>query len=319
MDAPLHIISSCADRKRSGHGPDVRLRAFTERDPDVRLARWWRALSNGGPRLPAAELYVGPYWATVRDLPGTRANQKFAITAWVASAGYGLVSALAPLRPYSATFRVNAPDSVVRPADLRRGFDSKCWWNALTRLRAPGASAPRSLTSLAKETPRARLLIIGSSAYLAAMEDDLIGALAHLQKPDRMVIVCGAPGPSQALLKQCWIPSGARLLSRVGGSLPALHARVAKRILDESPRYGLDAPRLRARWVAIAKRSPEAMKVQRDVSTDQQVKDFIRAALQKTPALKHTRLLRDFRASGRACEQSRFRNLFRQVIQEQSR
>src|SRR6185503_942302 len=136
-------------------------------------------------------------------------------------------------------------DSVVRPADLRRGYDSKRWWNALTKLRAPGASAPRSLTALAKANPRARLLIIGSSAYLAAMEDDLIGALAHLRMPDRMLIICGEPGPCQPLLEQCWIPSGARLLSRVGGSLPALHARVARRILDEALRYGLDARRLR--------------------------------------------------------------------------
>lgn len=317
MRARLHVIASCADRKRSGFGEELRLRAFRDRDPEDRLQHWWRSLSMGGSRLPAQDLYVGPYWSTVRDLVTSRACRIFSLSMWVASAGYGLVSSDAPLRPYSATFRPNAPDSVVRPRDV--GFDAQKWWSALAALRLPRSRAPRSLVALAKSSPRSRLFVIGSPAYVSAMESDLEGALDVLGNPNRLLILSGDPGPRSEVLSKCWLPSTARLLARVGGSLPALHARVARQILNEAPRYGLDSTTLRDRWTEIAERSPEAMKPQRSVSTDDEVKQFIRTALQQEPKLRHTRLLRDFRANGRACEQSRFRGLYQQVLGEKSR
>jgi hypothetical protein len=58
------------------------------------------------------------------------------------------------------------------------------------------------------------------------------------------------------------------------------------------------------------------MKPVRTQATDEEVKSFIRESLQQQPSLKHTKLLRDFRTAGRACEQSRFRSLFLQVAGE---
>jgi hypothetical protein len=49
---------------------------------------------------------------------------------------------------------------------------------------------------------------------------------------------------------------------------------------------------------------------QRERADDDQVRAFIRNAIRKQQDLSHTRLLREFRASGRACEQKRFRDLF---------
>src|SRR5204862_4239657 len=144
--------------------------------------------------------------------------------------------------------RSNAPDSVVRSSDARRGFESKDWWKALARLSIPRAKAPRSVTALAKANPKCRMLVIGSRAYVAAMEDDLNGALDVLGNPNRMLILSGDPGPRSENLGECWLSSSARLLSRVGGSLLTLHARVARQILNDVPRYGLDATTVRARW-----------------------------------------------------------------------
>src|SRR5688572_21563408 len=104
MRHPLHIIASCADRKKTGHGDELEMRGFNDRDLDVRAERWWTALTKDAPRLPAEDLYVGPYWATVRSLRETAASARFAIDLWVASAGYGLLHASTAVRPYSATF-----------------------------------------------------------------------------------------------------------------------------------------------------------------------------------------------------------------------
>lgn len=312
-------MSSCADRKRTGLGSTLRIGTFSHRDPHERFQAWWRALASTKPNVIAEELYVGPYWATIRSLANTKAKGHYAITPWVASAGYGLVASHTPVHPYSATFRANVADSVVRPADVMKGFDSRDWWTALGRNRVSGPRQPRTLTALAKSVPRSRIMFIGSASYLDALESDLLGALEVLGSPDRLILVSGAPGPRHSDLQRCWVAAEARHLAKVGGSLPALHARVARQILNDVPRYGLETRALSLRWRAIAERSPEMAKTERLISTDQEVKDFIRAALQKDPGLKHTRLLRDYRASGRACEQSRFRDLYRELTSKAER
>ena len=47
--------------------------------------------------------------------------------------------------------------------------------------------------------------------------------------------------------------------------------------------------------------------------TDYQVKRFIKRELRSAPGLSCTRALRVLRDGGRACEQKRFKNLFREV------
>jgi hypothetical protein len=255
----------------------------------------------------------------VRELPNLSAQAGVAIRVWVASAGYGLVPESACIRPYSATFRGRVADSVVRESDQRRGYRAKMWWEALGRKRALGWQAPRRISALARRDPDARIVVIGSSGYISAMEDDLVGVLDAHGSSERLVIISGEPRGCRSELHASWIESGARLQAKVGGSLPALHARVARQILHEARQFGLEASALKARWARISERSPEMMKPVRVPATDDDVKSFIRDALRREPTLKHTRLLREFRTAGRACEQSRFRDLFEQVAQEQAR
>jgi hypothetical protein len=157
------------------------------------------------------------------------------------------------------------------------------------------------------------MLIIGSPSYLSALEDDLADAASLMGGTDRLVIISGEPGPRREELRGNWIASAADLLPELGGALPSLHARLARRLLDDAPAHGLDASRLRSRWQQFAARAPRPVRIERAVSTDSQVKSFIRDGLQRMPSLTHTRALRDFRAGGCACEQGRFRELFRSV------
>lgn len=295
------------------------MRGFKDRDVDLRAERWWIALTKGEPKISAEELYVGPYWATVRSLKETAASDRYSIQLWVASAGYGLLHSSTAVRPYSATFSPNVPDSVVRATDRSRGLDGRGWWRALSTFRVPGSGSPRRLAGIAKRDPKARFLVIGSPAYIAALEDDLLALLPILKDPDHLVIVSGTPGPRAESLRELWVESSAKLLRKVEGSLPTLHARVARQILDDTPEFGFSAAELRKRWATISKRSPTVMKPQRTVTTDDEVKEFVRSRLRENPAAKQTRLLHDFRASGRACEQKRFKGLFDDVVKERAR
>jgi hypothetical protein len=50
--------------------------------------------------------------------------------------------------------------------------------------------------------------------------------------------------------------------------------------------------------------------------SDEEVRGFVRKRLGEAPESRHTRLLRELRDSGRACEQGRFKQLFMQVRAE---
>ncbi len=318
MGVHLHIVASCADRKRGDRDGAVRLRDFRTPDARDRADRWWAALrSADGLRTPARDLYLGPYWSVVRDLPSAAAARHLDLRLWIASAGYGLVPLDAPLKNYSATFSSGMPDSVLRPNDVARGFARCDWWTALAQKPGP-VGGPRTLASLASE-PGARMLVLGSPSYLTALEHDLVDAVSALGSAEKLIIISGEPGPRSDRLRPSWIASTANLLSELGGALPSLHARLARRLLDEAPEHGIDATELSARWQQIAARAPHPPKIDRAPSSDPQVKSFIRESLRGRPSLTHTRALRNFRAAGRACEQARFRDLFKSVQQARGR
>jgi hypothetical protein len=96
----------------------------------------------------------------------------------------------------------------------------------------------------------------------------------------------------------------------LGGALTSLHVRVARRLLEGIEPQRLDAQTARHCVEVVAARSPELPAFQRSRADDDDVKTFIRAALLADPGVSHTRLLREYRAAGSACEQSRFRELF---------
>lgn len=229
-----------------------------------------------------------------------------------------LVAADAGLHAYSATFAAGHADSIV-PSGTREGQAIRSeWWTRLSDVDGPVRGAPRSIADVAREDSSARFVVIGSPSYVDALEADLCAALEVLRSKERMIIVTGEPGPTDDRLREVWIPSVAVLTHHVGGALPSLHARVAQRILEEAPHRGLDSSALRRRWTQLAARSPALEKPNRRPSTDDEVKTFIRRALGADHKAKHSRLLRELRASGRACEQSRFKELFQQVAGERA-
>ena len=61
---------------------------------------------------------------------------------------------------------------------------------------------------------------------------------------------------------------------------------------------------------------PDLVPYDREPVTDDEARQFIREQLHVDPKLKHTPLLRKLRDGGRACEQSRFARLYREVVEQ---
>lgn len=310
----LVIVASCTMRKKGQIPKALRFRRYNRSTTGTaRINAWRKALETYDvDSVRAAELYAGGFWSVVRELPTIAQQRGIATTFLVASAGYGLVSAEAELKPYSATFSPG-PDSVVA---VRLHGDSRAqgltdWWRRLSSWNGPrGHLGPRRIEQIARRTPGASMLVIASPVYVRAMADDLLVAARALRRPESLVIVSSVSGFPDELTEHL-VPSVARLQSRLGGTLGSLHARTARHLLKEAS-LPFDASALRAKYERIASRARPLESNSREHRSDSDVRAFIRSHM-KADSTSCTGLLRVYRDSGFRCEQRRFRTLFNEV------
>ncbi len=311
MKKRVHIVASCADRKVVPASKDRLLRNHRSHGSLSRFESFVSALrSPAGETCAARDLYAGPYWAVVRQLPDVAAAAGLEARLWVASAGYGLVPGEATLHGYSATFRSGEPDSVAS-ADDGAPFSEQltAWWAALSTSHGPSRGVPRSLRRLADEE-RETIVVLASPRYVQAMAHDLRGA-ADVLGDNLLVVTSHEPRTDDPLASNV-VPSRETLIGHVDGARPALHARVVRHMLEHVAEHPLSARTLRARYARLARSSDYARPPDREPMTDPEVRRFIRRELVSNPGLTHSRLLRVLRDGGRACEQKRFRNLFQE-------
>jgi hypothetical protein len=298
----VHVVVTCSQRKREPVPNALHLRRVTGVRTETRCRSWTTRLADDPARgVPAGDLYAGEHWRLARQLPDVAAP-RLDVTLWVCSAGYGLISAATAVKPYSATFAAGHLDSVPGGRD-----EAADWWAALTAWSAPGAGAPRSIAALAAADPTSAVLLVLSSAYFAACRADILAATEVLDDADRLGIVSGGTRTDTDLAE--WLlPVDARLQHALGGARQSLNVRVAAALLGGG-RCGAAAGRA---WLSkLLAEQPPLPTFAREPMTDTQVRAWIRAELRSDGDATHTRLLRELRDGGKACEQRRFADLFK--------
>lgn len=315
----VNLIVTCTSRKTQTPARGFRLRDLREKSVSVRAHQWIEKLrtrvSANEPYAEAFKLYCGEYWSVVRELPTAARQSRVSIRFWICSAGYGLITPDSEVRSYSATFSPEERDCVTRGLDAAaRRVAAQQWWKQIAMWSGPRGNRVRSLTSLARSYPRTPLLVVASPDYLHALEKDLIGALDGLSDPDLLLIV-SAGTRSFGKLSDNLVPCDARLQSLVGGTRSSLNIRIAKLLIERSGKMRLGVERISAELGRLLSRQPPIENYQRRAATDQQVRTFIRnQAYRSGMVVSRSALLRKFRDSGKACEQSRFANLYRQMV-----
>lgn len=254
--------------------------------------------------VPAEDLYAGEHWGIARNLP-TYATGFASATLWVASAGWGLISASAKIRPYSATFSPGHVDSV---PNGRRG--AREWWSAMGGWIGPEPGTPRSLAALVSEHPRDRVLLVLSQAYFAACSRDLFEALEKAASGSQVSIVA-AGLTADPDLASSQLPANARLQQRLGGTRGSLNVRVAAHLLQ----IGLiDHAAMESRLQRLLAESPALPVYNRRRITDAEIRAYIGCRRGQDANVSRADLLRGLREAGMACEQGRFAELFNAVI-----
>ncbi len=306
MAPSLHIVASCADRKR--YPAAVRLRDIGGDTVAARFSSWRSAIRDAdGVRTRAEELYQGGYWSIVRELPGLAAQMGWTPKLWVSSAGYGVVASDSKLVSYSATFSSGHEDSV---SSVDEDEAARKWWGCATATRN---GLGLSVASLTRSEPKSTVLVVASPSYVEAMADDLEASISHVRNRGA-VFVISSRVPSGTELESSWIASSGALQGAMGGALVSLHARVARHLILATPPRDFVKENLALMTKKLdGEAGPATKRVAGSPMSDDDVFAFIRKRVAADPKASHTRLLRELRESGQACEQGRFRRLFKQV------
>jgi hypothetical protein len=318
MSKTINIVVTCTSRKTRTPLVGLRLRDVHERTIEDRAQKWIDRLSgNGTSEVVASQLYCGEYWSVVRSLPALARDSGITARIWVCSAGYGLISPESQICSYSATFSPYDRDSVTRgfDADLRRSAAQQ-WWHSIARWSGPKGSELRSLTAIARRYPRVPLLVVASPDYLQALEQDLSKVVAALSDSG-LLLIASAGTRTFGKLTEHLLPCDARLQSYLGGTRGSLNVRIAKRLLQYMGRGPISLELQKSRLRRLLSKQPPLEQYGRRVVTDGEVREFIRLELNKNSGASRNLLLRKFRDSGRACEQSRFAGLYWDMVSDE--
>jgi len=302
MQGPLpNVIVTCTARKTLP--VSVEVGSLTNTYPDQRFDAWTRKLEPSSSTVKTAkDLYAGSSWSPVREIiDSARAN------VWIASAGYGLITPATSILSYSATFTRNHPD-FVGADDVKNGAQN--WWSKLTA-RNIKREPISSISELVRQNPDIPLIASLSEDYWAALKSDFEEAARFVRSPENMVII--AAGVSEkGPLGRYFLPCSARLERELGRGRSALNVRTLALILRKY-RDQVGKRELFETFQQLLSRLDDYPYPQRSQTSDEQVVEFIRRRKLDCPKVSHSSLLREFRAGGNACEQSRFRELFKKT------
>jgi hypothetical protein len=315
MRKTVNIVVTCTSRKTRTPLARFRVRDVREKTVGGRSQKWIERLkANGTSQTVASQLYCGEYWSVARSLPAVAKDFGLIARIWICSAGYGLISPESLLCSYSATFSPYERDSVTRGfgTDVRRSAAQQ-WWRSVARWSGPKGSELRSVTAIARRYRKMPLLVVASPDYLYALEQDL-GEAATALSDSGLLLIASAGMRTFGKLTDHLLPCDARLQSFLGGTRASLNIRIAKRLLQYMGRGPIDLERQKTQLRRLLNKQPPIERYRRRVVTDEQVRKFIRLELNRNNVVSRSLLLRKLRDSGRACEQSRFAGLYKDMV-----
>lgn len=300
------VVTNCTTRKRAPD-PPVSLSAESRSEPLSELAKRWDALITNAPRRTAAgDLYVG------RAITESKAvTRSLGADLYIVSAGLGLVRDTDLVPNYDLT--VGSSCGPLQGALRTSGERSTRWWEVLTgRTDAAG-----SLADLMSRCDRMALIALPAS-YIRMVRDDLgtiEGSAAQMLR-----IFTSEAGRTEVPehLLHCVLPYDERLetLDGYDGTRAEFPQRALKHFVEVLGGHQLALPdshtAVTASLAGLKKRATPT----RQRMTDAQIASMLREqwTLYSGSSTRLHRYLRDKALV--ACEQSRFRTLWRKVQAE---
>lgn len=297
------VLTSCTNRKRVPAPRELTASAVRPGSLEAVAGEWAGRLARADRAATASNLYCGRAFRQA-EAAASRLNAEL----WVVSAGLGVVSAKTFVPSYSLTIVPGTADSIL--ARIAGGVAPSDWWQALTAHSMFGPSLPTRIKAM-----RGPLLIALSGPYLAMIGDDLLALPA--QTRSRLRIFCLSPPASLPKgLRDYVMPYDARF-DGATSPMPGTRGDFAQRalahfvdqVLKADPKGTVEEHAQAVGRIMSRLRPPRA--ISRPKATDDEITALIHQHWQKADG-RSSRMLRYLRDHLQiACEQTRFRDLFR--------
>lgn len=291
----LSIVVTCTDKKSLAPAPGLRARDLVQDTVAERAAVWWERLDGTAEAVPLSRLYHGDQWRQAQKLVPAAADAGFKAELWVASAGLGLRRVDSSAPAYAATLSLRHADSVGTSVE-----ECAEWWRHLQEHSQASRLAELAATS--------QLLVVLSEGYARAMRDEL----AELGEADHEALLLGGAEAIPGLPR---IPADASLRHHLGGTLTSLNTRTAAAWLGQCSGGRLVSPESLERWGQWVSQVARTERYDRAPMKDAEVVTFIERTAALHPDWSRTRMLRELRGSGHACEQRRFADLHARTME----
>lgn len=297
------VLTSCTNRKRVPAPRELTASSVRPGSLEKVAEEWIGRLARADGAAAASHLYCGRAFRQA-EAAAAHLTAEF----WVVSAGLGVVSADTIVPSYSLTVVPGTPDSIV--GRIAGGATPAEWWQALCAYSLFGAS----LSCRIKST-RGPLLIALSGPYLAMIGQDLLALPEKTRSRLRIFTLASRASLPQDLSKYV-MPYDARF-DGAGSPMPGTRGDFAQRalahfvesVLSDNPK-GMFEEHADAVGQMMSKlRPPKA--ISRTKASDDEILALIHRHWSKLNG-QSSRMLRYLRDDLQvACEQSRFRDLFR--------
>ncbi len=301
------VLIPCTDRKRREPSEDLRARSLAPGNLSEVAGEWLDRIASATSKQPHGEVYCGRAYREA-----AKAAKQLSAELAVISAGLGVVRADQPIPSYSLTVAPGSDDTVLNKITCD-GASADAWWNAL-KFRHEKIAGVQDL--LRRES--SALILMGLSAsYARLIRDDLVG-LSVAETERIRIFGAGITEHLPPSLAASVMPYDFRL-NGPDSPIPGTMSDFASRALHHFAgclRDGVlsaaqaDDDRQELLWLMRDWRTPNLPVRKR--MTDEEIVRFILDQWDETGGRSGVslRLLRD---TGHACEQGRFRDLFRRA------
>ncbi len=306
----LNFYTSCTSSKTVRVPRRFSLATVHTNALEARFDEWKNRLERSNfKKTTPIEFYSGGHWSAVRSLHFQAVDEGLPLRCRVVSAGYGLISVLEPICPYSATFASGQSESISRKKTDSPSESRRAWWDLLRCWKPTGIDGERFFRQTFEKDPNSVHLLALSPIYLDAVSEDLRECAKFLADQSHLIIV-SATDRCHEELRRHLVPTTAQLQDCLGGPLMSLNVRLAAKLANCLLSKQLE-PNRAMHYVQklLAKCAPRPT-FNRIASSDEDVSSFIRLALRSNLEASYSPLLRIFRKSGRACAMDRFRKIF---------
>lgn len=306
----IHLITNCTNSKSSKIKHNIKLENIDSVECFPSQV-WMNTLSMQQGLCPAIDLYVGDHWARVVDVY----NQNFPV--WIISAGYGLISADENICSYNATFTPNDANSVSRfYSGDSLAEKNITWWKNIHSAKAVGSGDLAPIEKLYVENKSDVFFIALPPNYLKVIEPEIIKLIQGGLITKNNTFIFSTKQNLDSSLESLFYQAKDDLCEQLGGSRISLNIRLASYILKKISLKKSTVHQVKHFYSELLMNSKPAIRFDRVKMTDEKIICFIRdeSILLGYENASASRLLRILRDKGMACEQTRFRALFKSTI-----